>query len=245
MKSEGNAHFPTTSWSRLRQLAGASEDTRMRIYGELYQIYWFPIFVRLRAERRYDPEAANDMVQEFFLYCMNERIFERANQDKGRFRDYIGAVLMNFTRNWDRRGRAKIRNPGFPFVNLDDEKEQLAEKIVSISKDPAQALEIAWARNVLMLMVAHLKEHCHENAQEVHFKIFERRAWLPFVEDCEPTPYDDLAREFKLRDWKEAANMFETIKRTCIRLLREIVESYERPEHIKLELKDVVAVLTT
>jgi hypothetical protein len=245
MKSEGNAHFATTKWPLLRQLLGADEQTRLRIYGELYQTYWFPLWVYVKHAHHYDDEKANDVVEDFFLHSMNKtHLFEKVDQNRGRFRDYVKSALMNFARNEYRREHAKIRHPRFPFVEIDDDQKHLAEKIISTWKNPEQTIEVAWAHNVLALMVSQLDKYCHENAQEVHFKIFQRRVWLPFVEGCPPTPYDELAREFKLRDWKEAANMLETMKRTCNKLLREIVESYERPECVKLELSDVVAVLT-
>jgi RNA polymerase sigma-70 factor (ECF subfamily) len=86
--------------------------------GELYRIYWYPLYAYVR-RRGHAPEEAQDLTQGFFLHLLEHKTLARADPLKGRFRSFLLGSLQNYlSTEADRAGCLK-RGGKVEFVSLD------------------------------------------------------------------------------------------------------------------------------
>jgi RNA polymerase sigma-70 factor (ECF subfamily) len=93
----------STVWSDLTQLHEGPEGARAAAQDRLYRRYRQAAYRYLLAALR-DPHAAEDLTQEFAL-CLVRGDFHNADQERGRFRYYVKAVLSNLVRRYRQQGR--------------------------------------------------------------------------------------------------------------------------------------------
>ena len=109
----GSPEFPPTRWS----LVGQAGDQQTRVAAEaletLCRAYWYPLYAFLRRSG-YSPPDAQDWVQSFFEYLLENRIVGKARQEKGRFRSFLLATLKHFISSEQRRLDAQKRIERIP-----------------------------------------------------------------------------------------------------------------------------------
>jgi DNA-directed RNA polymerase specialized sigma24 family protein len=95
-KSLGNDanRFRTTRWSVVLLSAQSQEPGFQAALGELYSIYWYPLYAYVR-RRSYAPEEAQDLTQGFFLHLLEHKTLGRADPLKGKFRSFLLGSFQN------------------------------------------------------------------------------------------------------------------------------------------------------
>jgi RNA polymerase sigma-70 factor (ECF subfamily) len=78
-----------------------------------------PAVVRFARKRGFDPEAAEDVAQEVFLRIFDDRVLERADEARGRFRCLLLAVANHVMGHHRRRAKTVKRGGGRAPVSLD------------------------------------------------------------------------------------------------------------------------------
>ncbi len=86
--------------------------------GELYRIYWYPLYAHVR-RRGHGPEEAQDLTQGFFLHLLEHKTLGRADPLKGKFRSFLLGSLQNYLSTEAERARCLKRGGGVEFVPLD------------------------------------------------------------------------------------------------------------------------------
>ena len=86
--------------------------------GELYRIYWYPLYAHVR-RRGHAPEEAQDLTQGFFLHLLEHKTLGRADPLKGKFRSFLLGSLQNYLSTEAERARCLKRGGGVEFVPLD------------------------------------------------------------------------------------------------------------------------------
>lgn len=153
------AKFPTTQWADLMSLQkDGSTQVRDRVVRQLCQNYWFPLyaFARIRGLRRHDAE---DAVQTFFLMTGDGGFFEKADQEKGKFRTFL---LTAFTRLLGQRtthSNALKRGGGQAHLSIDSAQAEiwLVADPQSAGEDASLAFERHWAKNIIRSAIATLE----------------------------------------------------------------------------------------
>src|SRR5213083_1753665 len=110
---DGPASFPTTQWSRIiaaRQGDPAATAARGAL-AELCRVYWYPLYAFIR-HRGHDPEAAQDLTQEFFARLIEADFLAGVDRAKGKFRAFLLAACTHFLANQRDFARAKKRGGG-------------------------------------------------------------------------------------------------------------------------------------
>jgi RNA polymerase sigma factor (sigma-70 family) len=108
--------FATTHWSAVLSADADDSSAGQTALATLCRTYWFPLYAFVR-RRGYSVEDAQDLTQDFFARLLRERIFARADPQRGRFRSFLLANMKNFLANeWDRahaqkRGGAQVVLP--------------------------------------------------------------------------------------------------------------------------------------
>jgi len=87
-------------------------------FGELYRIYWYPLYAYTR-RRGHTPEEAQDLTQGFFLHLLEHKTLGRADPLKGKFRSFLLGSLQNYLSTEAERARCLKRGGGVEFVPLD------------------------------------------------------------------------------------------------------------------------------
>jgi DNA-directed RNA polymerase specialized sigma24 family protein len=175
--SATGAKFPTTQWEDLLSLhQDGNTQVRDRVVRQLCRDYWFPLyaFARLRGLRQHDAE---DAVQSFFLLTGDAGFFEKADQEKGKFRTFL---LTAFTRQLGRRNihaNALKRGGGQIHMPIDSAQAEiwLVADPQSTGEDAALAFERHWAKSIIRSAIAALESEASATSKSARrFNIISR-----------------------------------------------------------------------
>ncbi len=169
--------FPSTHHTLLNEAIRGEEGQLNR----LLEVYWHPCFRYLRWRFRVSYEEAQDLVQSFFAYVIEEEVLSRFDWEKGRFRPYLRICLDRFAmKQIERQGRRKVEPVSIEFVDG--------------GLDPEEMFEREWEREVFELAIGKLKQECLEKGHGLRFAIFEA---YDLAEEKRPS-YEELARKHEL-----------------------------------------------
>src|SRR5262245_15987407 len=99
----------TTLWSVVLQAKDSREPVRRAALNKLCETYWPSLYAYLRL-RGFSVQDAEDLIQGFFAHFLGKDFLARVDPARGRFRNYLLAVLRNYVGNEiqhtrrDRRG---------------------------------------------------------------------------------------------------------------------------------------------
>lgn len=110
--------WPDTDWDRV--LALRDPAAHAEALAEICNAYR-PVF--LRVLRRWNAQHAEDMTQDFILGLIQHEHLHRVDPTLGRFRQYVGRMLMNFARKQHQRGLCQKRGAGAEHVDITEEDE--------------------------------------------------------------------------------------------------------------------------
>jgi len=142
--------FDSTHWSDVLRAAGSSPDADDAL-SRLCEAYWFPLYAYLR--RRYPPDQAQDLTQEFFAReVITRRIFKGVDPLRGRFRAWLLASLKNLVANAAAAGAAQKRGGQVTHLSLSIDGATAEARYLQTANEtltPEQLYERSWALTVL------------------------------------------------------------------------------------------------
>ncbi len=219
--------FPPTDWIRLAALREGSDEDKRRVLGELFLRYREPVLAFLRGKGR-RAEQAEDLVQDFFIHAIDDRLFEKADATRGRFRNLMLAALQNYAAKAHRAEHAQMRHPAGGFTGGD--VADLPEGVLPPDlATPERAFLRSWAKTLFYRVQASLQAEYAAAARRSHYDIFQRLMIAPILENATPPAQRALAEELGLTE-KEVANRLVTVRRAYQRLLRVEVAAYARSD---------------
>jgi len=171
------------------------------------------------------------MIQDFFVFALQTRLFTKADEERGRFRSFLLGSLNNFMANEHRKQSAQKRKPAEGIGSLDElvDDGYYHPKSLVNSETPEVLFHRAWVREVVRNVLAGLEKDLKSSGKTTHFILFQSRVVSPELDGDEPPPLQQQARELGL-EYKEAANQIIAAKRAFRRLLEREVRSYVRSE---------------
>ena len=97
---EGEGAFATTHWSVVAACTDDSETADAAL-SRLFRDYWPPLYTFAR-RRGYSPADAQDLVQGFFAYLLQNKAYAHTDRRKDKFRSFLLASFKNYmTDAWD------------------------------------------------------------------------------------------------------------------------------------------------
>ncbi len=148
--------FPSTQWSVVARASADDSDGRAAL-AELCREYWYPLYVVIRRSEP-NAEAAKDLTQSFFQYLFEGDVVARADQCRGRFRDFLLGVCRKFLLKDRRKAMAEKRGGQFRRVPFDF---AAADARYSREAEPGSDLDRqftkVWAMTVLERATAKLQ----------------------------------------------------------------------------------------
>jgi RNA polymerase sigma factor (sigma-70 family) len=224
--------FPTTQWNLLQAVRTCTANTRNEILDCLIKAYWKPLYYYAR-RKGHAEEDAKDLIQGFFLACIEHDFFARADRERARFRTFLRTSFDHYSSNVRRAAMAKRRSPPGGMLSLDelmagsDDRRPFEPRE---DETPEDVFNRIWARDLLLRVLRIFREECRTTGKEKHCRIFELRIIGPAMEGAEVPSLQQLAKEFDMTT-KQAANCLLTARRAFQRLLREVIRTYAFSEH--------------
>jgi RNA polymerase sigma-70 factor (ECF subfamily) len=232
--------FPTTAWSLVAR-AGHPGALSRDALGELLTRYLPALHAHLVHRRGFQPEAADDLVQEFIASKIVEKgLIARADQELGKFRTFLLTALDRFVANQIRDSRAQKRSPGEGKLVSYGERDEAAHD----EGGPSTIFNVTWARGVVGQALQQVHEECNSSGREDLWGVFECRIIAPILEGAEPPSYQELVERFGFKSPTQASNALTTAKRMYARALRNVVAEYAGSNfEIESEIDDLRKIL--
>src|SRR5207244_12382323 len=147
---DGGASFQTTHWTvvlRARETDSA-ESAREALSG-FCEAYWPPLYSFLR-HRGFSSADAQDLVQGFFAYLLEQNTLTRADKRKGRLRTVLLGSLQNFMFNEYDRARALKRGGGRQLVSMEEHLPEAEAAMLATSHlSDARCYDLVWASTIV------------------------------------------------------------------------------------------------
>jgi hypothetical protein len=183
---------------------------------------------------------ADEILQDFAQdRILREGWLAKANQKRGRFRNFLKTSLRNFVHD-------RLRGQPQPLVSLEQlDLDPPAEEARSI------AFDLNWARTILSEVLQRMEADCRKPGRDqprrTHvWLVFRSRLLAQALEGTQPVPYEELVRTLGIVSPADAQNMLATAKRIFTRHLYDVIAEYEDGQAaIEDELADLKAFLMT
>jgi len=157
MAAASNAPFPATKWS-IVLISGRGNAKGEEALAELCQAYWLPLYTFARRDGR-SPADAEDLVQGFLAKAISDRLFARADAERGKMRTFLLTAFRRYARDEYRKALAEKRGGG-EVVSLDliEAEKWYASTGETASESPEQAYDRQWALTLLQRACTRLEE---------------------------------------------------------------------------------------
>ena len=223
--------FNPTSWSLiLKASAGHSSEL-----SEFCRRYWHPLYAFARRSGK-SPEDAQDLSQGFFVYLIEkEDVLQRADAEKGKFRNFLLTLFKRYMLNEWQRGQAQKRGGGQIKVDYEN-----AEFGISDLKElgPDEAYHRAWALTLLDQAMDELETRFVDRGDSKRWQLMK--------------PYLNGDSEVGLKDGAELLGLTENaftvavhrLRRDFSKVLRKLVaDTLNDPSEVQEELHFMISLL--
>src|SRR3982750_2233080 len=192
---EGGASFQTTHWTVvLRAREPESADSARQALSGFCEAYWPPLYSFLR-HRGHSSADAQDLVQGFFAFLLEQNTLSRADRQKGRLRTFLLGSLENFLYNEYDRARALKRGGGRQVLSIEEHlPEAEAAMLATVHLSDAGCYDLVWASNIVSRAWKNL-----ENQFETEGKAERLEKMGPFVAGGSATPPSQEEAATRLR----------------------------------------------
>jgi hypothetical protein len=214
--------FPRTDWAELSKAADADEARLDR----LIRLYWVPLRIFLVATFPALKDQADTLLQDFAEdKLLQEGWLRKADQNRGRFRDFLKTSLRNFVLN--HLNRAEVKRPP---ISMEELEQELPE-----SEAISEEFDLAWARAVLAETLRRMEADCKNSGQYQPrrgfiWEMFRIRLLEPIFNGAAEVPYDQLIDRFGLKSPTEASNTLLSAKRIFKAHLSKVIKEYARQD---------------
>jgi RNA polymerase sigma-70 factor (ECF subfamily) len=220
-----SGQWPQTQWSLVARAAHIDAALKRQALGDLLTRYRSALLAHLVRRKGLRLERAEDLLHEFLASkILDDGIIERAQREKGRFRNFLRVALDRFLVSQYRRDSAAKRAPDSGGVASLAEDGDLAR---SPEAAPDSTLDIAWAKQVVLEALKRMKEDCLARGRDDMWAVFEARILAPAFDGADETSYDNLIARFGFDSPRAASNVLMNAKRAYERALRSVIAEYE------------------
>lgn len=231
--------FLTTHWSLIETIGVADNDKNQALIELLLKNYWKPVYCYLR-RRGYSNEQAKDLTQGFFHeVVLNQRLIQKADQAKGRFRSFLLLALNRYLLKVGREETSLKRMPKGRLVSWDT--KLMAELPHGVTRlTPEDAYTYVWVSGLLEQVLDEVRVLYTQEGKAVYWDLFWDRIVRPIMERSDPPPLEQLCTRYSLSDPARASNMIVTVKRRFQTLLRQkIRDLVMSDEEAEVELEEI------
>jgi RNA polymerase sigma-70 factor (ECF subfamily) len=231
--------FLTTHWSIIKEAGSSDDQNNQALISLLLNRYWKPVYCYLR-RKGYNNEQAKDLTQGFFHeVVLGQRLIEKADAAKGRFRSLLLIALDRYLGDVREKETAQKRIPKGQLIPLDVvSPPEIPQSIAGAS--PERAFDYAWVSVLLEQVLEEAERKCREDGKDIHWGVFRDRVLHPIMDRGNPPSLKEIAAKYGISDESRASNMMVTVKRRLqVALKRHLRESVTSEEYMKGELDQI------
>ncbi|HEU4339242.1 MAG TPA: sigma-70 family RNA polymerase sigma factor [Planctomycetota bacterium] len=170
MTTAAGGAFQPTLWSVVLRAKDPDDPHRRTALNRLLEVYWAPVYVFLR-HKGHSPEDAQDATQGFFAHFIELEALGRVDRNKGRFRNYLLALLNHYLANERRKAFAEKRGGRRAPASLDFQRAETEVKFEPADpRKPEDAFRRSWSLSVLESAFDRLRREFEEKGRAAEFE---------------------------------------------------------------------------
>jgi DNA-directed RNA polymerase specialized sigma24 family protein len=233
--------FATTRWSVVVAAGENRSEPASHALETLCRAYWYPIYVYVR-RKGHGPDEAQDLTQGFFAELISKEHLRLADQQKGKFRTFLLAMLDYFlAREWSRDHRQK-RGGRISFVSLDDPGPEERYRIEPADHDsPEKKFLREWALTVLKQTMSALERECEASGKGSLF----REAKTLLSGERDGAACAQIGRQLNMTEGAVRVAIHRLRQRYGQLLRHEIAQTVSGPEEVDQEMRYLLEVLSS
>ena len=200
--------FPTTQWNIVETLKVEDEEARRAALGEIIGIYGPPLlaFALRHSHGTRTPEDCEDLVNDFFLRCVQGGILARADRAGESSAASSPRRSRYYITNEQRSSQTQRRKPSGGFVSLAVITEEFGPALEPrTTETPEDAFTRVFRRSLFEKVLREFAHRCRATGHETTFQAFLLRDVKPLREGTPVPTYGALAGECHLPS-ENAAN---------------------------------------
>ncbi len=212
--------FRTTRWTAVLLSAQSQIPGSQEALAQLCRIYWYPIYAFVR-HQRYDPEAARDLTQGFFLHLLGHKALSQVSPLKGKFRSFLIASLQNYLSDQADSGHRLKRGGNLEFVPLDTESAEDRYRLGALDFLTAEKIfDARWAMTLLDEAMGRLRK---EYAAQGKTSVFETlKPFLAPINSKAALSYEQVATAIQV-SVGSVKTLIHRLRKQYAALLRDAV----------------------
>jgi RNA polymerase sigma factor (sigma-70 family) len=235
--SGGKPNFLTTQWGLVTAAAEDTADARAALE-ELYRLYCYPVYAFVR-RRGYDRPDAQDLTQDFFIHLLEKGLLDRANPQRGRFRNFLLGALNYVLAHAAERAHARKRGGGCQRVFLDQETAEGYYQLAAPRGMTAEKIfETRWAAALIEAALKRLRDELESTGKGRLFEVL--RDFLLGEQD---SSYRHAADALGLRVSTLKTTIHRLRGRYRALLREEVARTVANPDDVDEELRQLQSAL--
>lgn len=239
--------FTTTQWSVIVAARRDTQDVAQTALEQLCASYWAPLYTYARG-RGYATHDAQDVTQGFFAYLLAQKIYERTDRAKGKFRAFLLASFKNFLCDARDHAQALKRGGRHEFIPFEEADTSRAEALFQTHHTAAGAgcaddllFERTWAETLLSASLTNLAAAYQEEGKETLFQQLK----LFLTAGATPLPnYSELATRLAIGESTLRSHVTRLRARYREALRAEVRRTVRTDAEVGGELRELLRVLT-
>ncbi len=164
-------NFPTTQWTLIADATLNGDRDGCHALAKMCESYRQPVMTFL-AMRGYREQEREDLVQEFFLSWLRSQSWKRAQQGRGRFRNFLLGSVCHMLAHHRARQKTWKRGSGDVAVSLEEALERGFEPRDETPLDSTE-FDRAWATTLVMNTVHSLAQEYAARGSAADFDILQ------------------------------------------------------------------------
>lgn len=237
----GDVHrgFLTTRWTAIARCA-QEDDLAFAARSDLCRTYWGPVNSHLR-RNGFNGHDAEDLTQGFFEHILSRPWFAKADNSRGRFRNFLLSSLQNFVKDVYSKQAADRRGGAISHESLEAHLTLDAPWMVALSEeDEVVNFDAEWTVAVIDAALTRLKDGYEARGKSARF--VELRSFLSKVGSGEA--YVVSAERLKLSISAVKAEVFNMRKEYGEAIRLEVARTVSTAAEIDDELRLVKRALS-
>lgn len=239
--------FATTQWSVIVAAGRETQAVAATALEELCASYWPPLYTYARG-RGYAQHDAQDLTQGFFAYLLAQKIYQRTDPARGKFRAFLLASFKNFLADARDHSGALKRGGGREFISFEEAKASRAEALfqthgaeASGSYSDDRLFERSWAETLLSASLQSVAAAYQQEGKGVLFAQLQ----MFLTAGATPVPsYADLATQLAIGESTLRSHVTRLRARYREALRAEVRRTVRTDSEVEEELRELLRVLT-
>ena len=229
------AAFPTTRWTLIRQAVAHATPESKSALESLCQQYSVPVLTFLQ-HRISSRENAEDIAQGFFAQLIEHNFFDRADEDRGRFRSFLLHALRGYMADVYDHNNAIKRGGRNQIVAFDAAHDQEPQHESTAERQ----FELQWVRTLLSHSLNRLQQECLTTGKADLYT-----ALHGFLDNDTTPKVSDVARQLRMSESAVRVAVHRLRKRLGHIIRLEIADTVQSPSEVEDELNRLMQILET